>query len=93
MGVLVTYPAFVLMLLPWGYDLWVALAAATTACVMAGQVTRMVTLSSLDHGMAGAAASRSFIGRVAASWVRAVVTEMPSRGVQGRDDDAQDGAR
>ncbi|TDD56481.1 hypothetical protein E1286_02320 [Nonomuraea terrae] len=82
-GVLVTYVTFVVMLLPQGYDLWVALAAATTTSLVAGQVTRTVTLTSVGRGMA--ATPRSFVGRLAASWVRAVVADTRRQGIDARD--------
>ncbi|MEV0235010.1 hypothetical protein [Nonomuraea sp. NPDC050786] len=84
-GVLVTYVTFVLMLLPQGYDLWVVLGAATTTCLVAGQVTRTVTLISAGQGTAGAMAPRSLLGRVVASWIRAVVADVPARDADSRE--------
>ncbi|MEV1176898.1 hypothetical protein [Nonomuraea sp. NPDC049784] len=89
-GVLVTYVTFVVMLLPQGYDLWVVLGAATTTCLVAGQVTRTVTLISADRGMAGAVMPRSLLGRVVASWIRAVVADVPLRESGLQDGDSRE---
>ncbi|MBN6054959.1 hypothetical protein JYK22_23685, partial [Nonomuraea sp. RK-328] len=74
-GVLVTYVTFVVALLPQGYSLWVVLAAATTTCVVAGQVTRAVRLALAGGQAAGAGTHRSPLGRAVAAWIREAVAE------------------
>ncbi|GGO75837.1 hypothetical protein GCM10012289_51810 [Nonomuraea cavernae] len=72
-SVLLTHVAFVVTLLPHGYDLWIVLGAATTTCVAAGQVTRTVTL-----GQDVAEAPGSLLSRMVACWIRAVVANVPT---------------
>ncbi|NUW33148.1 hypothetical protein HTZ77_17165 [Nonomuraea sp. SMC257] len=89
-GVLVTYVTFVVMLLPQGYNLWVVLGAATTTCVVAGQVTRAVRLALAGEQAAGAGTHRSLLGRAVAAWIReAVAEEQPEPG--GRADAREPG--
>ncbi|MEV0591216.1 hypothetical protein [Nonomuraea cavernae] len=71
--VLLTHVAFVVVLLPHGYDLWIVLGAATTTCVAAGQVTRTVTL-----GQDVAETPGSLLSRLVACWIRAVVANVPA---------------
>ncbi|GAA2276508.1 hypothetical protein GCM10010149_19590 [Nonomuraea roseoviolacea subsp. roseoviolacea] len=74
-GVLVTYVTFVVMLLPQGYSLWVVLGAATTTCVVAGQVTRAVRLALAGDHEVATGAHRSLLGRAVAAWIREAVAE------------------
>ncbi|MET7327483.1 hypothetical protein [Nonomuraea sp. NPDC005650] len=90
-GVLVTYVTYMVLLLPQGYDLWVALAGATTTCVVAGHVTRTIVMVSVDQGMVGATVPRSLAGRVVAFALRAAMADAPSRdapcqGLRGGDE-------
>ncbi|NUW38611.1 hypothetical protein [Nonomuraea rhodomycinica] len=89
-GVLVTYVTFVVMLLPQGYSLWVVLGAATTTCVVAGQVTRAVRLALAGERVAGAGAHRSLLGRAVAAWIREAVAEEPTE-PGGRTDGRESG--
>ncbi|TDE59920.1 hypothetical protein E1295_01295 [Nonomuraea mesophila] len=77
MGALLTHLIFVVLLLPRGYNPWVAVAAASTACLGAGRVTRMMALGPPRQGTAGAVLTPSFFARVATLVIRAAVTPRP----------------
>ncbi|MEV4364558.1 hypothetical protein [Nonomuraea sp. NPDC049625] len=78
-GVLVTYVTFIVMLLPQGYDLWVALASATTTCLVAGHVTRTVVMISAAQGVVSVLPQRSFLGRILAFTLRAAMANPHER--------------
>ncbi|MEW1836941.1 hypothetical protein AB0392_03155 [Nonomuraea angiospora] len=68
-----------------------ALAGATTTCVVAGHVARTIVMVSVDQGVVGAAVPRSLVGRIVAFALRAAMADSPSReaprqGLNGDDE-------